>query len=339
MKFNTTFILIAFILFTLSLTGCKDNSTSTESQSSNMTLISTFKTSDYASGVSVGKIGTNTFAFVADGVSGLEIINVTVPVHPILASNYNTTGTSLNTFFAHINNIPFVLVADGNQGCDIINVSDPYNPVLDTILTFQGDRVLSSFVDTTSKIAYIGTFIGNLYIYNLGNLPNSVSQLSVYTNLVDHIQGIRVVNGLAYIADASVGMDMVNVTNPSAPVEINGYNTPGYTNDVLVTMNRAYLADGGDGIFVIDVTNPFQIRLVGSVQTQGVSYNGLASNGAILYSASADYGVEAFSIGTPNSPLRAGYYKTPSTVINVCYYEGYIYAAVSYTGLLILTLQ
>jgi hypothetical protein len=178
-----------------------------------------------------------------------------------------------------------------------------------------------------------------MYIYNIANLPTSVNQLSVYTTLVDHIQGIRVVNGLAYIADATVGMDMVNVTNPITPIEINGYNTPGYANDVLVTLNRAYIADGGDGIFVIDVTNPFQIRLVGSVQTQGVSYNGLASNGAILYSASADYGVETFSIGTPNSPLRAGYYKTPSSVINVCYYHSYIYAAVSYTGLLILTFQ
>jgi hypothetical protein len=304
-----------------------------------MTLIGTYHTSDYASGVSVGKINNYTYAFIADGANGLDIVNVNSPVIPQFTSNYNTSGTALTTNFARINNIPFVFVADGNQGFDIIDVSTPAQPMLDTILTVQEERVLSSFIDTVTRVAYIGTFNGNIYIYNLANLPGSISQLSVYITNGDHIMGIQVLNGVAFIAEATTGLEIINVSNPTAPTYMSSYDTQGYANDELVTLNRAYIADGSDGIIVIDVTNPFEPKLSGIAQTEGASYFGFSLSGLVLYSASAQFGVEAFSISTPNSPVQAGYYKTSNTVTNVFYYQGYLYVANSYNGLLIMTFQ
>jgi hypothetical protein len=336
---NIRSIILILILASLLgiLNGCKDNSSTPPPASSRMNLIGSYGTNGYAQGICAHTINSNIYAFIADGSNGLDIVKVTNPAMPQIASNYNTQGTAVNVTVTSINGIYYAFVCDGIQGFDIFNVSDPYSPVLDTIISFPNDVVLTSFVDSTAKIAYIGSFYG-MYIYDLHNLPDAVNRLSYYSTF-DHILGIDVVNGTAYLAEATIGLEIVNVGNPVTPSYLSVYDTPGYANDVKISLNKAYIADGGDGILVIDITNVFEPNLVGMVSTEGAIYFGLSLNGTQLYSASDGYGAETFSISTPNSPVQAGYYNTSKDVTGVFYYHGYLYAANTYNGMLILAFQ
>ncbi|NRA00125.1 MAG: hypothetical protein HRU01_26785, partial [Myxococcales bacterium] len=67
---------------------------------------------------------------------------------------------------------------------------------------------------------------------------------------------VEVVGGLAYVADGSSGLRVIDVSNPAAPVELGALDTPGGALNVEVVGGLAYVADYDSGLRVIDVSNP-----------------------------------------------------------------------------------
>jgi hypothetical protein len=332
-KISTLFLLLSALFF---VNGCKDNSTSPSNSSENMTLVGQYNTPDYAYGISILQVNALYYALVADGVSGLLLINVTNPSSPTLISSFNTSGNALDVSSALINNNPYAFVSDGLGGLDIINISSPAVPMLDTVLSFPNDRVLTSFTDAANKNLYIGTYNGNMYVYNLANLPGQVNRLSAYATL-DQILGIYVTGNIAYIAENSVGIEIVNMTNPSFPQFMSSYDTPGLASGVKVTNNYAYVADA-TSLYVINVSNPFSPVYAGFISTQGAAYYGVAVNyPSQVYTADYTYGVETFGIGIPSSPQQIGYYNTNGIAGNLAYSSGKIFVADGADGLIILS--
>lgn len=302
-----------------------------------MTLVGSYNTPDYAYGVSVIQLNTLNYALVADGVTGLLLINVTNPATPSLISSYNTSGTALDVSSGVINNTPYAFVSDGADGLVIVNVSSPAAPVLDTVISFPSDRVITSFVDVPNKNLYIGTYGGNMYIYSLANLPGSVNQLAAYLSPLDHIMSIFVTGGIAYVAENSIGIEIINVTNPSFPQNMSNYDTPGLASGIKVSGNYAYVADA-TSLYVINVLNPFSPVYAGIISTTGATYYGVAVNWpSQVYTADYTYGVETFGIGVPSSPLQLGFYNTNGIAGNLAYSGGKIFVADGADGLIILS--
>lgn len=335
--YRITAIIIIIIGSLLVLNGCKDNSSNPPNTSSNMTLIGSYDTPDYAYGVSVIQLNALNYALVADGVTGLLLINVTNPATPSLISSYNTSGTALDVTSGVINNSSYAFVSDGADGLVIINVTNPASPALDTVISFPNDRVITSFIDVTNKNLFIGTYGGNMYIYSLANLPGPVNQLSAYTSPLDHILGIYVKDGIAYIAENSIGVEIVNVTNPSFPQNMSNYDTPGLASGIKVQGSYAYVADA-TSLYVINVLNPFAPVYAGIISTTGATYYGVAVNWpSQVFTADYTYGVETFGIGVPSSPQQLGYYNTSGISGNLAYSGGKIFVADGADGLIILS--
>ncbi len=329
-------LLIAQIIF---ISGCKDNSSNPSETSSHMTKRGQYNTPDYAYDVSIMTIGGLDYAFIADGTSGLQIVNVTSTTSPTFVSSYNTPGTAVSVFTALINSSYFAFVSDGLQGLSIINVSTPSAPVLDTALYFQNDRVLTSFVDAPNGTLYIGMYYGNIYIYNVSALPNPVSYISAHYPPLDNITGIYVTGGLAYVSEGTIGMEIINVSNPSTPQSVFTYDTPGYAYDVAVGGNYAFVADG-TSLYIINVTNPFDPVYAGNFSTQNATYFGVALNyPSQAFTADYEIGVETISATTPSSPIQLGYYNTDGFAINLAYFDGYVFTADGSDGLIILKYQ
>lgn len=334
MKLKKYFI-IAAILPVLLISSCKDNSTSPTQTSSNMTLVGSYNTPDYAYDVSILTKSSLNYAFIADGTSGLQIINVTSPSSPVFISNYNTPGTAIAVVTASINNLQFAFVSDGTQGLAIINASNTSAPVLDTTLYFQNDAVLTSFVDVPNGVLYIGTYYGKIYLYNVSNLPNSISLFASYTSpLYNNIMSIFVTNGIAYVAEKDI-VELINVSNPSNPQNITNYYTPGSAYDIVVGGNYAYVADA-TSLYVIDVTNPFSPVFAGMYSQQNAVYYGVAINYPYqVFTADYDYGIETLGLGVPSSPAQVGYYNTNGFANNLAYFNGNVFVADGSDGLII----
>lgn len=120
--------------------------------------------------------------------------------------------------------------------------------------------------------------------------------------------GVFVTGNLAYVAEGSDGLQVIDVSNPAAPVRVGGFNTIGKAISVQVMGTLAYVADGDAGLQVIDVSNPARPRRLGGL-TSGYAY-GVQVVGALAYVAVGFDGLQVIDVSNPAAPVRVGRYDT-----------------------------
>jgi hypothetical protein len=58
-----------------------------------------------------------------------------------------------------------------------------------------------------------------------------------------HSTAVAVSGGYAYVADSGSGLRVLDVSTPSAPVEVGFFDTPGVANHVAISDGYVYLSD------------------------------------------------------------------------------------------------
>jgi hypothetical protein len=322
------------LIMVLIFNSCKENTTDPPDTSSKMTLVYTFNTPGYAQDVTIYQHGIN-YAFVADDNAGLQVINVSNPSVPVQTGTYNTTGSATNVKVAAVGGRVYAFVADGSAGLSIIEVTSPNQPVLDTVITFVSDNVLCSFVEISTNRLYIGTYY-KMYIFDISNLPGSVTQISNY-NVVDNLNSIYVDGGVAYLAENTAGIELVNITNPNIPAYISSYSPPDLSMDIKVSGNYAYLANWSS-MRIINVTNPFNPIPTGAYYNSGAQFNTLAyNNNGVIFSAAGPLGVDAIGVGSTSAPAQVGFYVTVDYAGGIASAGNYVFVADGTDGLVILS--
>jgi hypothetical protein len=234
------------------------------------------------------------YAYLVDGVSGLQIINVSNPANPFLAGSY---------FDSQKMGYPFEIAVAGNYVCtldyysndlQVFSISNPTNPVLLGTCAFANTprrlAVSGNYacvtVDTNNSLT--ATHMAGMSIVNLA-VPNNPVIVATYwtTNLLDPILwiqggGVAVANNYAYMTyagkwydpefhDTSFGdMKVINVSNPSNPIQVGGVMYGYYESwDVALSGNYAFATYhwaprpptypvGLGGLAPINISNPSQ---------------------------------------------------------------------------------
>lgn len=115
---------------------------------------------------------------------------------------------------------------------------------------------------------------------------------------------VVIVGNYAYVADASSGLQILNISDPYSPSLVGSYDTPGDSWALQVVGNYAYVADGSGGLQIINISNPNSPTLI-----QAVSVNdarGVAVAGSYAYIASAWGTLQIFDISNPAAPIARG---------------------------------
>jgi hypothetical protein len=180
---------------------------------------------------------------VADGNSGLRVINVSNPEAPFELGVLDTPGRARGVEV--VGNLAYV--ADGNSGLRVINVSNPEAPFELGVLDTPGDAL---DVAVVGDLAYVADGLsGGLRVIDVSNpalpvelgglvTPGSAKDVEVVRNLAyvaDYGSGLRVIDfgpeyraGIAVEIDIKPGSD-INPINPSGrgviPVAILGSDT------------------------------------------------------------------------------------------------------------------
>ncbi|MCS7250799.1 MAG: hypothetical protein NZ608_07800, partial [candidate division WOR-3 bacterium] len=63
-----------------------------------------------------------------------------------------------------------------------------------------------------------------------------------------YARDVYVYSSYCYVADGRAGLMIIDVSNPSNPIEVGYYDTPGYARDVYVYSSYCYVADGDAGL-------------------------------------------------------------------------------------------
>ncbi len=103
---------------------------------------------------------------MADGNSGLQIIDIGNPTNPIFKGNYNTSGFAQGVQV--VGN--YAYVADGGSGLTIIDISNPTNPIFKGNYDTSGD---AQGVQVVGNYAYVADAYGGLQIIDVSEFTNA----------------------------------------------------------------------------------------------------------------------------------------------------------------------
>jgi len=95
---------------------------------------------------------------------------------------------------------------------------------------------------------------------------------------------VYVKDDTAYFADGPAGLLILNVADPSNPILIGSYDTPGSARDVSVYSGKAFIADyWNGGLQILDISDAANPVLFASRDTQGGASGVFADNNFIYF--------------------------------------------------------
>jgi hypothetical protein len=104
------------------------------------------------------------------------------------------------------------------------------------------------------------------------------------------VQDIDIVGNYAYVTTLRSGLRIVDISDPTTPIEVGFYDTRGAAANVVVAGDYAYVASSGSGVHVLDVSNPATLKRVGFYETWGAT-SGVAVASGYVYIADGDGGL------------------------------------------------
>ncbi len=128
-------------------------------------------------------------------------------------------------------------------------------------------------------------------------------------------QVLQVAGNIAFIADETSGLQLINVTNPKKLIVMQPYNTAvGSTNGVQVVGKTAYVV-GALGLQILDISNPSTpAPLVSYPIAGGVFAIQVVGKTAYVLNSTA---LKIINIGNPNIPTSLGSYPIPGGPVAV----------------------
>ncbi len=159
-------------------------------------------------------------------------------------------------------------------------LEDPANP--DQIASFPGGQVttwrdMKTYRDRAYAVSD-GTSEG-LMIFDLSDLPNTVTKTYHETEFFSRAHNIFVDNGRLYVMGSNTlgnGMIVLDIaTDPDNPVLLASVSLPGggYIHDVYVRNDTAYCSHGYSGFYIWDFTDPENPVALASIATNGYNHS------------------------------------------------------------------
>jgi hypothetical protein len=227
-------------------------------------------------------------AYLAGGVEGLFVVDVTTPPVPEFVSTSNTfSGHALHIVYEDdrlylTNNYKVAIFndpADPNLGIRIFDASNPVNPVENSLYHLsESSYGLNDFTAVSTNLYTIRN--GTLY---LTDMSDPASPLEIYDlRLSDSLRSMTIDGSHAFLTSYPDLFHVLDITDPENPIEISagfeGYETllsqygpydPPTTNQIVVMNGFAYVEcvlTQGDSITsdlcVLDVREPTSPKFV-----------------------------------------------------------------------------
>ena len=283
---------------------------------------------------------------VVSGGSKMWLINVQNPTAPSLVS---TTDVAPGTVCEGIaTSGSYAYVAAGAAGFKVYSIATPSAPVpvasIDSLAYCENVVISSPY----AFIAADGPgYIGRSFIFDI-TTPSAPVYKSTILGYGGYHQYMGVRSGYAYICDYNAGLQVINVTDVTHPVNVVNIPSGFSTASIVFDGNYAYLAIGNLGMFIYDVSSPGAPVFVKSILTGGraafVSFGAVTIGGVpkgfIFVSNRDTPGCAGINVSDPANPVLTGTLNAVPAASGIAYCPFYaagkIYVAYGTAGLRIL---
>jgi len=222
------------------------------------------------------------YAYIVGGVTGFHVVDVSNRGEPVEVGSYAMPGR-LDFLSVYVSGSYAYVAADPDGRLRPMDVSSSL-------------RVLD--VSNPASPFEVGSYA----------MPGRLDYHSVYESAS---YGVYVSGSYAYVAADTLGMRVVDVSNPASPYEVSFYDTPGRAFDVYVSGSYAYVADWDGGLRVLDVSNPASPSEVGSYATPDTA-GSVSVSGSHAYVTTGSSGLRVIDVSNPAAPVEVGSYTAHS---------------------------
>ena len=195
-------------------------------------------------GIAYGSHISDNYAIIADGWTGLRIIDISDPSNPYEISYYDTPGTAFSLYISD----NYAFVADGTSGLRIIDISDPSNPYE---ISYYDTPDYALGIHVSGDYTFVADNDAGLRIIDISD-PSNPYEISYY-NTPGNASNVYTSGGFAFVADGYSGLRIIDISDQSSPYEIGYYDTPDNAHSICVFDNYAFVADGLSGLRIIRV--------------------------------------------------------------------------------------
>jgi hypothetical protein len=281
-------------------------------------------------GNAVGVAVTAFRVYVADGASGVEILDATTPSAVTLLGTFAPSGAANGVT---VTGTVLYVAADAG-GLQVVNASDPASPALLNECDTPGN---ANAVAPVNDLAFVADQASGLRVVRVGTLQRPRLGIPYHAISGNNPQRLAAVGNLVYTAGFQ--MQVLDASNHTGPTLLGSYAIGGgdAAMDIAVAGPRAYLAVLNGGLRIINVTNPASPTLLGSVT--GFSGFGVAASGSVAYVGAFTAGLKIINASNPASPTLAGTYDTPGEATAVAIVGTVAYVADGSGGLQIINVS
>ena len=235
-------------------------------------------------------------AYVCGGASGMHIINVADPVHPVEVGR--VTWYQWDDLYADVavagNRAYLAFGAD--KGGYVYDIADPAHPAELGHWTMGGEGDMGPiYVYGTLGIVFWG---GLPFVVDMSD-PANVHQIGSFPNI--HTDpGVSLGMIGSYLFLAGMGMKVWDLSDPTHPQRVAAADTTADTPFGTVSGNYAYLSEyEGAGIVIVDVSNPLQPVEVARCDS-GLGRITVTGDHAVLTKPA---GVDIWNVADPAHPV------------------------------------
>ncbi|MGB9561985.1 MAG: hypothetical protein ACPL6C_04140, partial [bacterium] len=245
------------------------------------------------------------YAYVADRIFGLYVINCSNPSSPNIVARLRLRGTA--TRLALSGNR--VCVAHEYGGLRIVDITNPSAPnELGFTLDYPvyGVGILNNYAITAC-----GTNGVRIFDISTPSYPIETAYLDMGGNIVD----VVVRAPYAYVIDRWYGLYVVDVSNPYVPSVVGSLAGSSFSR-IAVSGNYAFVSARADGLKIINIQDPSNPTLI-TTYTDGANILSSYPVGNKLYVAKGSAGFEVLDITNISNPLRLWHYISTGFVEDV----------------------
>ncbi len=209
--------------------------------------------------------------------------------------------------------------------------------------TLEGQLGGNSYaLDIKDNLAYLG--VGpRIYVLDISDpsTPVFVGQSSVFPGVV---RSVLVGGNYAYVAAGKGYLRILDISNPTQPMEVAFYQESGYAQGLALDGTILYIADNPHGLRVIDLSDPLNPRKLGELSLSSSSSSVAVSDDRV-YLTGSSFGTEfeVIDVSDPSVPVVMGtveIHETQGAMVQAVQVWGnYAYVAASSAGLVILDIR
>jgi hypothetical protein len=240
------------------------------------------------------------YAYIS-GKKGLQIVDISDPLHPITKGLYETLDYAEGLVIFE----NYAYVAARSSGLQIIDISDPLNPTLEGS---YGTPYFSRGIAFLDDYAYMADWNLGLRIINVSNASNPIFEGSCYRP--DSAVKVVVSGDYAYVGDRYLGLNIIDVSNPENPIFKEVCNVQNSLYGLAIFENYTYIASGASGLWIIDISNPLSPVFKNSYNNSLFAY-GITISKRYAYTVGKN-SIQIIGISNSENPILQSSYELSS---------------------------